>query len=113
MGLSPAQPRADGGCLNVMAAVDEQSIKACVFAALILRDSGKEPTTAAVLEVVRAAGTDSVAEATAATVVSVLEAEQACLRLRAATAPEPAKEPEPEEEVEFSAGDTFMGGDDY
>ena len=70
-------------CTERMA--EEAHIKACVFAAVLLRDSGKPLEVGEILKIVKAAGTDGVSEATATTVITVLQAEQACLQLRAAT----------------------------
>ena len=92
-------------------ALSEEHIKACVFAAVLLREGGKELTVGEILKVVQAAGTAGVSEATAATVVAVLQAEQACLQLSAVT---DAKEKEKEEQEEEVAAEmsSFMD-DDY
>ena len=89
-------------------AAEEAHIKACVFAAVLLRDSGKPLEVAEVLKIVKAAGTDGVSEATATTVITVLQAEQACLQLRAATE---AQKNEEDSEVAVEL-ESFMD-DDY
>ena len=89
-------------------AAEEAHIKACVFAAVLLRDSGKPLEVAEVLKIVKAAGTDGVSEATATTVITVLQAEQACLQLRAATE---AQKNEEDSEVAVEM-ESFMD-DDY
>ncbi len=96
-------------------ALSEEHIKACVFAAVLLREGGRELTVGEILKIVQEAGTQGVSEATASTVVSVLQAEQACLQLSAATdAQRKEKEvQEKEEEEEVAVEMSSFMDDDY
>ena len=91
----------------------EAHVQACVYAAMVIRGSGKGITAAEVLKVVAATGVEGVQESTAATVVCVLNTEQKCLQLQAATAPAGKPNEESDEEVDAAGCDTFMGYDDY
>ena len=95
------------------AGLSEEHIKACVFAAVLLRESGKELQVAEVLKAVQAAGTEGVTEATAATVVAVLQAEQACLQLSVATAAQEKEKETQEEREEVAAEMSSFMDDDY
>ena len=98
-------------CTERMA--EEAHIKACVFAAVLLRDSGKPLEVGEILKIVKAAGTDGVSEATATTVITVLQAEQACLQLRAATEAQQQQQQQEEEESAAAAEMESFMDDDY